>query len=196
MTESLEVKKVRKGITKKLRIEIFKRDSFKCRYCGKSAPEVALHLDHVNPVAKGGGNDPLNLITSCEACNQGKSATLINDRSFLLKQTDKLQMILEYLNSKGITFSYRREAGGHFDLAVDEVLDWCSDKIGMEAKWSGVSREHYIAYCNFTDEGDLQYCEFIDENNKKCNARSVNYLRPFYVADWNPLNNFCKKHMK
>src|SRR4051812_7427688 len=59
----------RKGISKTVRFEVFKRDSFACVYCGRSAPEVILHIDHINPVSKGGDNDILNLRTACEDCN-------------------------------------------------------------------------------------------------------------------------------
>ena len=58
-------KRKRKQLSKTLRFEVFKRDSFKCQYCGKSAPEVTLEVDHIIPVAKGGSNEIFNLITSC-----------------------------------------------------------------------------------------------------------------------------------
>ena len=48
-------------LKKLLRFEVFKRDSFRCQYCGKSAPEVVLEIDHVTPVANGGKSDVLNL---------------------------------------------------------------------------------------------------------------------------------------
>ena len=63
----------REPIPKKLRFEILKRDNFTCRYCGQSAPDVVLHADHIKPVAKGGTNDPSNLVAACSACNSGKS---------------------------------------------------------------------------------------------------------------------------
>lgn len=47
----------RKAISKKIRFEVFKRDSFTCQYCGEKAPDVILHVDHIDPVAKGGGKD-------------------------------------------------------------------------------------------------------------------------------------------
>lgn len=59
---------MRTPIPKKLRFEVFKRDSFKCQYCGKSAPEVVLHVDHIKPVAEGGTNEITNLITACADC--------------------------------------------------------------------------------------------------------------------------------
>lgn len=69
------------SIGKKLRFEVFKRDSFTCQYCGQSPPDVVLHVDHIHPVSKGGGDDTTNLITACAACNQGKGAREINSVS-------------------------------------------------------------------------------------------------------------------
>ena len=62
----------RKNVSNKTRFEVFKRDNFTCQYCGKSAPEVVLNVDHIEPVSKGGSNDISNLITSCFECNNGK----------------------------------------------------------------------------------------------------------------------------
>ena len=59
-------------ISKKIRFETFKRDGFKCAYCGKSPPQVILEIDHVEPRAKGGNDDINNLITACFECNRGK----------------------------------------------------------------------------------------------------------------------------
>ncbi len=84
----------RKAISKRSRFEVFKRDSFKCQYCGKSAPDVLLQVDHIHPVAKGGAGDITNLITACEDCNAGKSDKLLSDTSVAVKrkaQADQLQ---------------------------------------------------------------------------------------------------------
>lgn len=62
------------AVSKRLRFEIFRRDSHTCRYCGASAPDVPLRVDHVTPVALGGADTPDNLATSCEPCNNGKSS--------------------------------------------------------------------------------------------------------------------------
>jgi hypothetical protein len=64
----------RKAISKKLRFEVFKRDEFKCVYCGRKPPAVILNIDHIAPVSKGGTNDINNLVTACFDCNNGKSA--------------------------------------------------------------------------------------------------------------------------
>lgn len=62
------------ALSKSLRFEVFKRDSFTCQYCGRSAPEVLLHADHIDPKANGGEDTILNLVTSCQDCNLGKGA--------------------------------------------------------------------------------------------------------------------------
>lgn len=56
------------------------RDNFKCRYCGKTANEKELEVDHVVPRSRGGSNAMINLVTSCFECNRGKrDKTLLAD---------------------------------------------------------------------------------------------------------------------
>lgn len=82
-------------MTKKTRFEVFKRDSFTCQYCGKSAPEVVLNVDHIIPVSKDGTNEILNLITACFECNSGKSNRTIGDDAVVVKQLAQLKQINE-----------------------------------------------------------------------------------------------------
>ncbi|MBX6387136.1 MAG: HNH endonuclease [Microbispora sp.] len=72
------------AISRRLRFEILRRDNYTCRYCGASAPDVKLTIDHVVPTTLGGSDEPPNLVTACEACNGGKSsipadAALVDD---------------------------------------------------------------------------------------------------------------------
>ena len=61
------------SISKKIRFEVFKRDGFKCQYCGGTPPDCLLEVDHIQPKSKEGSDDINNLITSCFDCNRGKS---------------------------------------------------------------------------------------------------------------------------
>lgn len=84
----------RAAIRKSVRFEVLKRDSFTCQYCGQKAPDVVLQIDHITPVADGGTNDILNLVTSCRECNSGKSDRRLSDDSVVQKcraQADELQ---------------------------------------------------------------------------------------------------------
>ena len=85
----------RQAISKRMRFEVLKRDAFTCQYCGKQPPDAVLHLDHINPVAKGGKNTLLNLITSCSECNLGKSDKELSDDSAVKKQQKQLSDLAE-----------------------------------------------------------------------------------------------------
>lgn len=50
-----------------LRRQIFERDNFTCRYCGKRGGR--LHCDHIIPLSRGGSSDVENLATACQSCN-------------------------------------------------------------------------------------------------------------------------------
>jgi len=52
------------------RKNIFRRDNYKCQYCGSSAKPLT--LDHLVPRAKGGGESWENLVAACVDCNNKK----------------------------------------------------------------------------------------------------------------------------
>ena len=99
----------RKALSKKDRFEIFKRDGFVCQYCGKQPPGTTLQVDHIIPVSKGGDNDPMNLITSCQECNIGKSNNPLEQIS------PKPDADLEWLQMQQDIVELRR-----YQLAKDE----------------------------------------------------------------------------
>lgn len=63
------------AVSKRLRYEVLRRDGHKCRYCGATALDGPLTVDHVVPTALGGSDEPGNLVAACRECNSGKSAT-------------------------------------------------------------------------------------------------------------------------
>jgi len=88
----------RKTLSQKVRFEVFKRDSFTCQYCGQSAPDVVLNADHIVPVAEGGDNNILNLVTSCFDCNSGKGKRTLSDQAVVTKQMDQIKILNERKN--------------------------------------------------------------------------------------------------
>ena len=66
------------AVSKRLRYEILRRDNHACRYCGATAPDVKLNVDHVIPQALGGTDKPDNLVTACADCNSGKTSSMPN----------------------------------------------------------------------------------------------------------------------
>jgi hypothetical protein len=65
------------SVGKGLRWKVLQRDNFTCQYCGRKAPNVVLHVDHRKPTSEGGKSNIENLVTSCESCNTGKCAQLL-----------------------------------------------------------------------------------------------------------------------
>jgi hypothetical protein len=78
----IDVPVARVPIPPKLRFDVLTRDNYTCQYCGAKGPQAGgaatLEIDHRVPVAHGGTNDPVNLVTSCAECNRGKGATRID----------------------------------------------------------------------------------------------------------------------
>lgn len=62
------------AVTKRTRFEVLRRDAHTCQYCGETAPNVVLQIDHIIPVALGGDDKPSNLVTACKDCNSGKTS--------------------------------------------------------------------------------------------------------------------------
>jgi hypothetical protein len=113
----------RKPISKKLRFEVFKRDSFTCQYCGKSAPDVVLHVDHIKPVKEGGTNDIMNLITSCADCNLGKGARKLSDTSEVAKAKKQLDEINAKREQLEMMVKWKQELSKIGDKQIDIITD-------------------------------------------------------------------------
>lgn len=111
----------RKSIGQKLRFEVFKRDSFTCQYCGSSAPSVILHIDHIHPVSKGGKNTLMNLITSCQGCNSGKSDRVILDDSAISKAKAQADAISERKNQLELMAQWYSDLDSIVDQEVDII---------------------------------------------------------------------------
>jgi len=61
-------------ISREHAMQVFKRDQFKCIYCGLDGQHdfenwMILTIDHVHPHAKGGSRHMDNLVTACQPCN-------------------------------------------------------------------------------------------------------------------------------
>lgn len=109
------------SVSQKMRFEVFKRDSFTCQYCGRSAPDVLLEADHVEPESKGGKGTMLNLITACFDCNRGKSATPLSDQSVLEKQKRQLAELQGKREQLDMMFKWQSALMQIDQDAVDKV---------------------------------------------------------------------------
>jgi hypothetical protein len=122
------------AVSKRTRYEVLRRDNHACRYCGGTAPDVKLTLDHVTPVALGGTDNPDNLVAACQDCNYGKSSTppdasLVEDvKATDVKWADAMKRAAEALAAQ-------REDREHYYGAF--LNAWASyRKTPTEAEWS------------------------------------------------------------
>ena len=111
----------RKQIPKSVRFEVFKRDKFTCQYCGESAPNVILEIDHITPVAKGGNNEIMNLITSCRDCNRGKTDKKLDDNTAVMVQKKQLDVIQERREQLEMMLQWRQALSEEIEIEVDTI---------------------------------------------------------------------------
>jgi hypothetical protein len=65
-------KRIEKTRRQLLRDDIYRRDDYRCRYCGRQFTRDQLTLDHVKPKARRGPSTRDNLVACCTACNKEK----------------------------------------------------------------------------------------------------------------------------
>lgn len=111
------------AVSKRLRYEILRRDNHACRYCGATAPEVKLTVDHVLPTALGGDNDPTNLVTACAGCNSGKTSSS-PDAALV---ADVSQDAIRWARAREIAARQMMIDGMDLSITADQCLDYWKD---------------------------------------------------------------------
>lgn len=61
-------RKTQRQIDSYMQWEVFRRDNYSCRYCGRTG--IPLTVDHVDLFELGGITSPANLISACKNCNK------------------------------------------------------------------------------------------------------------------------------
>lgn len=182
----------RSPISKLLRFEVFKRDAFTCRYCGRTSPEVILELDHIDPVKNGGGNSMLNLITSCRDCNRGKGVRVLSDTQMLDKQREQLNDLNERREQMKQMLAWKKE----LDHLSEEQIDAMNDLLKYKKmtlsesgvirfkKWikefgfSEVFESFQISLEQYMDAGDIS--KVVPYVPRICETRKQTAINPVY----------------
>lgn len=123
----------RKATSKRLRFEVFKRDAFTCQYCGAQPPEIVLVCDHIDPVKLGGLTTIDNLVTSCEACNQGKAA---NPLGTIANRPDADLLFLE-MQQEIVELKRFQEAENKRNELLRQVAD------SLQDAWMDITGDEY-----------------------------------------------------
>lgn len=138
------------AVSKRTRFEIFKRDGFRCVYCGATPNTTVLHVDHVEPKAKGGSDDPSNLVTACQSCNGGKSDVRLCDKRLAPRMDaenvrEHAEQIMGYLEAQRALLAAR-----------DTMIDSLCERWGSAIGWTVPSSERaslsmLLEHFTFTD---------------------------------------------
>ena len=130
----------RQSISKQNRFEVFKRDSFSCQYCGVSAPEATLQIDHIHPVSKGGDNSIANLVTACFDCNSGKSDRQLSDESRVQREKRQLDRLQERREQIEMMAAWRAELSDLIGAEADFLSNLITSQTGFEVSEHGLRK--------------------------------------------------------
>ena len=161
----------RKAITKKTRFEVFKRDSFKCQYCGECAPDVILEVDHIDPVSKGGSDEMVNYITACRSCNAGKSDRKLDDNTTLAKQRAQLAELNERREQLEMMMNWRSGIKEIDEIQIenahqawrDVAVGWNLSDRGLNELRSMLKRHGFMAVLDAIDTARNSYIQIDKE---------------------------------
>ena len=133
----------RKNLSKSVRFEVFKRDSFKCQYCGKSAPDVVLEVDHIIPVSKGGDNDISNLITACFDCNRGKRDKKLTDKQSAKLQKEELDKLNARREQLEMIAEWRKELLNLMNESIDKIVEIINQEFYLDIHLTDYGRRNF-----------------------------------------------------
>lgn len=208
----------RKPLSKKTRFEVFKRDKFTCQYCGRKAPDVVLEIDHIKPVADGGDNDIMNLVTSCFDCNRGKGKRKLDDNTVIKKQKAQLEELALKNEQLEMMLEWRKGLLEIEDRSVNIACEAFSDAFGCDVTDSGKKKiKKYISSFslqeileaidiaeNTYEDPDIAFSKISGIcNNRRCFSGNQGYyynyfkkaakdrFRDFYDSDLYSLREFA-----
>ena len=168
------------SVSKKIRFEVFKRDGFRCAYCGKSPPEVSLECDHIEPVSKGGKDDLNNLITACFDCNRGKTNIRLD------KIPAKLQENSEILKEQEAQLAEYRKFLKKIERRIAKDIKQISDvyteffpEYELSTTFKQVSIKRFLK--------SISCQEIVDAMSKACSVTQNHNDTPMYFCGicWN-----------
>lgn len=174
------------AVSKRKRYEVFRRDSFTCRYCGRSAPDVELTVDHVNPQTLVEDDATTNLVTACKDCNLGKSsvppdAPLVADVEEKALQWSRAMNTV--LDQRAAERAGEQVHLDRFDTAWKEWQDGVGDEFPRDPDWRTTIRG-YLAQ-------GLDHADFLEAIEIAMSKRDVRW-----DAKWKYFNGCCRNVAK
>ena len=120
-----------------LRKRIYKRDNWRCFFCGKDTSQFLTidfennpTIDHLQPEHLGGTHAESNLVTACHGCNKTKRhMTLEEFRRFVSRATNGLGACQDHLSMA------LGSCPTPFDRQIDNAIDWIDTQLPAIQFW-------------------------------------------------------------
>lgn len=123
----------RKGISTRTRWEVFKRDGFKCTYCGS---QDELVIDHGDPFSKGGDDCVDNFVTACRVCNAGKRDSVLIPPAAEESSPHSITYTVEYDNDFHCQWASALSRISANDIALYKPhFQQVNDYVGRKKTW-------------------------------------------------------------
>ena len=183
------------AISKKLRFEIFKRDGFKCAYCGQHPPYVVLEIDHITPKSKKGSDDINNLITACFDCNRGKRD------NFLSNIPSKLSENIAVIKEKESQYKEYQRYLNKIKLRVKKDIDYISgiyeeyyEKYTLTDNFKETTLKHFLKILPREEVEDAMRFALLKCGNKCADGDYYNRdIKYFCGICWNKIKEINKR---
>lgn len=148
----------KRNVSKKLRFDVFKRDSFTCQYCGSTPPSVVLECDHIDPISKGGTNDLYNLITACFDCNRGKSDKTLSNipESIKEKHSVLIEKDLQFVEYQKLLKKHNRRINKEIK-DVSDIFESEFEGFSLKDRFKNSSIKMFIEKLNVHDVKEAMY---------------------------------------
>lgn len=169
----------RKTISKKTRFEVFKRDNFTCQYCGRMAPNVILEIDHINPVANGGTDDILNLITSCFECNRGKGKRKLKQNEEIKKQQEMLKELNIKREQLEMLLKWKKELeniDNEMVCEIEKLLEVTGSNFSEYGKQHCIKLIKKYGFDEVYESTKISIAQYYVENDPKSVTKTFDYI--------------------
>lgn len=154
------------SISKRQRFEVFKRDTFRCQYCGRQPPAVVLHVDHIIPSSKGGTDEYDNLVTACKDCNLGKSNRTLSElpKSLATNLEERREAAAQLAAFNKFLAKARKESEAQIDTLSKY---WCESLGGPNYMVAPVRRKSLRTFLKFLPLYEVINCMDIALSRKQ-----------------------------
>lgn len=138
------------AVTKTTRFQVLKRDGHTCQYCGASAPEVKLTVDHVIPEALGGSDKPDNLVAACKDCNAGKGAANPDSELVQKLSAEAAMHALEMANKSAVV---KEQLIAESDYIEEFEAEWNAWKVNATGRPVPKPRDYETTLTRWFNQG-------------------------------------------